>query len=147
MHCGKELSIDSPFCPNCGKPLESQKPNEKTLTQSETEKSSRPTEAILLIILFFVNGLGWMALGLLYGAMFAFFSAGFGAGIFSFGVFMGVIAWMIALGLLLTKKWAHTLALIFAVISLFLFPIGTITGIISIWLLLKENVKKAYGKT
>lgn len=59
---------------------------------------------------------------------------------------IGVFVWVLAVELLRMKSWAYTLAVILAAVSLLSFPLGTIFGTICIWMLLKEKVKKAYGK-
>lgn len=59
---------------------------------------------------------------------------------------IGLFFWVIAVGLLKVWGWAHTLAIILTAISLIYFPVGTVLGAICLWLLLKTEVKQAYGK-
>jgi len=147
-YCGKELMLDSPFCPNCGKSLRPQEPAVRAASTTETPavKAGRPSEATVVGVLLFLDGLAWMSVGLIWGVLLVFVRGGLAAGVFLIGIIVGLLIWVVAGGLLLTKGWAYTLALILAAISLIVFPVGTILGAICIWLLVKENVKKAYGK-
>jgi hypothetical protein len=47
-------------------------------------------------------------------------------------------------GLLGLKGWARWLAIVLAALSLPLFPIGTIIGVLIIWYLLKDEVRQAF---
>ncbi|MGQ9542503.1 MAG: zinc-ribbon domain-containing protein [Candidatus Bathyarchaeia archaeon] len=146
QYCGRELSTNAIFCPNCGKSLASI-PSEKTVAYvAKPAEPERPSEVIIISILMFIDGLAWMAVGLTLGSIFKFFSMSLGVGVFVIGMIVGLLVWFVAIGLLMMQGWAYILALVFASISLLLFPIGTILGIIFIWLLLKSEVKEAFRK-
>jgi len=147
QYCGRELPKDATFCPSCGKPLGPQPPPTATVIPRATPpRPVRPSEVIVVSILLFLDGLAWMGAGLIYGALLGFLSVGLGGGLFLIGMIVGLFIWVVVIGLMLMQGWAYTLTLILAGISLFLFPIGTFFGIISIWLLLKSEVKEAFGK-
>jgi len=50
------------------------------------------------------------------------------------------------IGLLKRQSWARILVLIIAVIDLLLIPIGTITGIYTIWVLLQDETIQLFQK-
>ena len=54
---------------------------------------------------------------------------------------LGAIAIIDAIGLFARKKWAHSLAVLFAVVAIVI-----IIGIILLWYLLKSDVKMEFGK-
>jgi hypothetical protein len=88
--------------------------------------------AILLVLLF--SGLGLMAddpqaLGIL--TLVGLCAGGF---LLLFGVPVAIAGW----GLLRRTDWARVLAMVIAVLGLFLFPIGTIVGIYVIWVLTSQ---------
>ena len=61
-------------------------------------------------------------------------------------VLLSAIALLVAgLGLLRMKQWARWLAFIMAILSLFVFPIGTVIGVLIIWYLLKDDVREAFN--
>ena len=87
----------------------------------------------ILLMLFF-SGLGVMAddpqaLGIL--TIVGLCAGGF---LLLFGVPVAVTGW----GLLRRADWARVLAMVLAVLGLFLFPIGTIIGIYVIWVLTSQ---------
>ena len=47
-------------------------------------------------------------------------------------------------GLLRRKHWARIVAIILAVLHLFNFPVGTLTGGYSLWVLLDDDTKRAF---
>lgn len=89
---------------------------------------------IAVISVLFFSGMGIMAqdpkaLGILSVVGFA------GAAMFLlFGVPILLAGW----GLLTRKSWARVLAMVLAILGLFLFPIGTIVGIYILWVLTSE---------
>ena len=56
----------------------------------------------------------------------------------------GLLALIAGAGLLALKEWARWLALALAILSLPVFPIGTITGGVTIWYLLQEHIRAAF---
>lgn len=60
-----------------------------------------------------------------------------------FGVPILLAGW----GLLKHKRWSRVLALVLAILGLFLFPIGTIVGIYVIWVLTSEPAAKYFADT
>ncbi len=132
--CGKEIQSNSEYCMHCG----------SYITSSYPLKPNRPSEATVAGVLLFIIGLAWMGLGLVWGVLLGFMSLEMGGAIFLIGAVVGVIAWLFAAGILLLKKWSYTPALILAAISLLNFPIGTLFGALSVWMLSKKDVKEVY---
>ena len=108
----------------------------------------KPTGIIVLAVLYAIEGLFGLAAG---AAMFG------GSSMFNFGmagavlsavgavlVIIGLIDLLIAYGLWELKSWARTAAIIFAIIGLLGFPIGTIISIIILWYLFKPEIKEAF---
>lgn len=56
----------------------------------------------------------------------------------------GILSLVTGWGLLKMADWGRWLALFLAVLSLFLFPLGTIIGGIIIWYLLQDDVQGAF---
>lgn len=50
-------------------------------------------------------------------------------------------------GLMAMQNWARWLAIVMGLFSLLSFPIGTIVGAFSIWYLLTDEAKEAFGAT
>lgn len=113
---------------------------------SENGKKSRPSEVIVVGILIILLGAVWLAVGSLLGTFLSLGSPKAGGGFFLIFAVIALFLWLIAAGLFTVKSWAHTLALILSAISLINFPFGTVLGAICIWLLLKGEVKEAFGK-
>ncbi len=57
---------------------------------------------------------------------------------------LAILAIVAGWGLLRMAGWARWLAFALAIISLLFFPIGTIVGAITIWYLLKADVREAF---
>ncbi len=72
-----------------------------------------------------------------------------GAGFMSIGLIATVaiagIGLLAGWGLLKLKEWARWLTIIFGILMLFGFPIGTIIGALIIWYLLQPQVALAFG--
>ena len=93
-----------------------------------------------LIMLFF-SGLGVMAddpqaLGIL--TIVGFCGAGF---LLIFGIPIALAGW----GLLGRKSWSRVLAMVLAILGLFLFPIGTIIGAYVLWVLTAQPAAAYFG--
>ncbi len=108
---------------------------------------TRPTGITVLAALYVLDGLIMLAMPLMMTAMLAMMGMGgngaLAAGATCWAVF-GIIAliyFAIAYGLLKGQHWARIVAIIFAILSLFSIPIGTIIGIIVLWYLFKPDVK------
>jgi len=57
----------------------------------------------------------------------------------------GIIAYPVAgYGLLKYKSWARILAMILAILNLVLFPIGTVIGIYTLWVMSKGETKALF---
>ena len=50
-----------------------------------------------------------------------------------------------AIGLHFRQKWGRIIAMLWSVINLANFPIGTVFGIIALWVLLKKETKKIFN--
>lgn len=55
-------------------------------------------------------------------------------------IFLSILSFLGGIGLLMYKSWARYLIIILSFISLLFFPIGTIIGVYSIWILFKKEV-------
>lgn len=55
-------------------------------------------------------------------------------------IFLSILSFLGSIGLLMYKSWARYLIIILSFISLLFFPIGTIIGVYSIWILFKKEV-------
>ena len=117
------------------------------------DKSSATTAVKIIAILYWVGA----ALGIITGIAMIFGGSflgsmmptggGFMAGLFAiWGLILfviGVVNIFVGLGLWKFKNWARIVAIVFAVISLLSFPIGTIIGIAIIYLLVFEKTVKS----
>jgi len=96
--------------------------------------------AAISIVLFCWIGVATQdpqALGILSVVGFA------GAALFLlFGVPVALAGW----GLLTRKSWSRVLAMVLAILGLFLFPIGTIVGIYVLWVLTSEPAGAYFGE-
>jgi len=95
--------------------------------------------AVLLMIFF--SGLGIMAddpqaFGIL--SIVGFVAAGF---LLLIGVPVALAGW----GLLNQRTWSRVLAMVLAVLGLFLFPIGTIVGVYVLWVLTSLPAAAYFG--
>lgn len=59
-------------------------------------------------------------------------------------VVLGALSLAAGIGLMRLATWARWLAFALASLSLILFPIGTIIGVIIIWYLLRQDVRQAF---
>ena len=112
---------------------------------------TRPTGITVLAALYVLAGLIMLAMPLMVTAMLAMMGMG-GNGEMGAMIGIGTVCWVvfgilaliyfaIAYGLLKGQHWARIAAIIFAILSLFSIPIGTIIGIIVLWYLFKPDVK------
>ncbi len=108
-------------------------------------KKERPTSITILAILYILAGVMWIGMGAFFGIVGLDFLPALGAICFAVPAILGVLYLVIAIGLWTGQNWARMVAIIFAVIGLLGFPIGTIISIIILILLFKDNVK-AYFK-
>ena len=123
---------------------------EQNPTNYGPDSRIRPAGVTILAALYVLFGLIMLAMPLIMTALFVMIGMtgnGVGglavAGITSWIAF-GIIAliyFAIAYGLLKGQHWARIVAIIFAILSLFSIPIGTIIGIIVLWYLFKPDVK------
>ena len=59
-----------------------------------------------------------------------------------FGIPVALAGW----GLLARKAWSRVLAMVLAILGLFLFPLGTIVGIYVLWVLTSEPAAAYFGQ-
>ncbi|HHF55613.1 MAG TPA: hypothetical protein ENL42_01685 [Thermoplasmatales archaeon] len=108
----------------------------------------RPGGITILAVLYVIEGLFTLGMGGLTmagGSLIPVFG-GLVAAIGAIYVIVGLIDFAIAYGLWNLKPWARTVAIIFAIIGLLGFPIGTIISIIILWYLFKPEIKEAFGQ-
>ena len=107
----------------------------------------RPGGITVLALLYAIEGLFGLGMGGMFlagGSMIPGLGGSFMA---AFGIVMVIIAlidFVIAYGLWTMQSWARTVAIIFAIIGLLGFPIGTIISIIILWYLFKPEIKEAF---
>lgn len=94
----------------------------------------------ILIVTFF-SGIGIMAddpqaFGIL--TVVGFCAGGF---LLLFGIPIALAGW----GLLTRKSWSRVLAMVLAILGLFLFPIGTIVGAYVLWVLTSQPAGSYFG--
>ncbi len=104
----------------------------------------RPSGVSILAILYFIQGIAWIAGGFLLGALFVF-GSGWVLVCGGIGVVIGIFYFIIGWGLWTLQGWARTVALIFAILGLLNFPIGTLISIIILWYLFQPEIKAAFG--
>lgn len=98
----------------------------------------------LLAVGLGVGGLGGAAAEDADGALGALFGGGI---VIAVGVFVGLLAIpniIAGRGLLNRRPWARTLAIVLSVIGLLNFPIGTIVGAYSLWVLLNDETRRLF---
>jgi len=107
----------------------------------------RPGGITVLAILYGLEGLFALGAGGLAAAGSSLIPRIGGGFVAAFGIVMiiiGLIDFVIAYGLWTLQSWARTVAIIFAIIGLLGFPIGTIISIIILWYLFRPEVKEAF---
>lgn len=62
-----------------------------------------------------------------------------------FLLIFGIPTLLAGWGLLTRKPWSRVLAMVLAILGLFLFPIGTIVGIYVLWVLTSEHAAAYFG--
>jgi hypothetical protein len=60
-------------------------------------------------------------------------------------VVFGIPSLIAGIGLLRQKGWARTLAIVVAILALASFPVGTIVGIYTLWVLTKKETEQLLG--
>lgn len=113
--CGAQIPISSTVCPKCGVHIG---------TVSGNHVIERPIGVLILAILGILSGLLIIASAAIIGAFIP-------VGGLIFAV-IGAIYLFVSVSLFTGKNWSRILMLIFSVILLIDFPIGTIIGIIFI---------------
>lgn len=103
-------------------------------------EKEKPGGIVILAILYILSGI--FALG--GGAITFGLGEGVLAAVGGFLIIVGVIDFAIAFGLWNLQPWARTVAIVFAIIGLLSFPIGTIISIIILWYLFKPEIKEAF---
>jgi uncharacterized membrane protein len=94
-----------------------------------------------LMLIFFFSGIGLVAhdpkaFGIL--SLIGMCSGGF---LLLFGIPVALAGW----GLLTKRSWSRVLGMVLAILSLFLFPIGTVIGIYILWVLTSEPAAAYFG--
>ena len=159
--CGSSLGSTSQFCSSCGKPVT---PVSSPYIGAAT-RLARPEDRVhrhvyRLAILWVVNGVLRLMLVLwLYGAGRYFTPPNFGPTriwawpfwhsqlwdsilliLALFGVAHLVLAW----GLFERQPWARFLGIILGILALVRFPLGTVLGIYTLWVLAPEASGREY---
>ena len=159
--CGSSLSSTSQFCSSCGKPVT---PLSSPCLRAATSLA-RPEDRVHrhvygLAILWVVNGVLRLMLVLwLYGVGRYFTPPNFGPTriwawpfwhsqlwdsilliLAVFGVTHLVLAW----GLFERQPWARFLGIILGILALVRFPLGTVLGIYTLWVLAPEASGREY---
>ena len=103
-------------------------------------EKEKPGGIVILAILYILSGI--FALG--GGAIMFGLGGGVLAAVGGFVIIVGIIDFVIAFGLWNLQPWARIVAIIFAIIGLLSFPIGTIISVIILWYLFKPEIKEAF---
>ncbi|KAA0009146.1 MAG: hypothetical protein FE036_01105 [Thermoplasmata archaeon] len=113
----------------------------------------KPGGIVVLAVLYIIEGLFGIAYGAMMiggGGMLGFTGLGIAGslliGMGAIVLIIGLIDFAVAYGLWNLQSWARTAAIIFAIIGLLGFPIGTIISIIILWYLFKPEIKEAFGQ-
>jgi len=155
--CGKEVSEDIRFCPNCGH--DTKAPRQETVR-------SRPSGITILVVLQSLAGLAALILGVLMvlAAGFlgtielpaevpSYFTGVIVAVIGMVLIFIGSISFIVSYGFWNGRAWAWTIGIVLNVISLISDLASLPSGIVSLLLsglilyyLTRPHVKRYFGK-
>ncbi|HUA57191.1 MAG TPA: zinc-ribbon domain-containing protein [Verrucomicrobiae bacterium] len=144
--CGVPIRSDQPFCSSCGTPVNPQRPREARVQQHVRTLGILWIAFSVLRALPFLGVLGfWPFLRrFTWGLPFPFAHlVGFVVGL---GVIMGFAGIAAGWGLLERQLWARPLALILGIISLLHFPLGTVLGIYTLWVLMPNQSEQEYRR-
>jgi hypothetical protein len=108
-------------------------------------RTVRPTGVSILAVLYFINGIAAMAGFFLFAVFFARIP-GIALICGAIGILIGVFDFLVGWGLWTLAPWAHTAALVLAIIGLLFFPIGTVISIIILIYLFQPEIKAAFGQ-
>jgi hypothetical protein len=159
--CGNPLATDARFCPRCGSPtLPVQAPPAYAGAFGRYTRVARHLQTLgtlwlVYAALRFITGIiGVLVLHGIFGEHFSHSGWGMGWGHFghmgSFGEMGFAALWPIAFFSLLTsvalvlltgyalltrQRWGRVFAIVFSILALFHFPLGTALGIYSLWVL------------
>lgn len=125
--CGAPNDPNAAYCTQCG---------DVNFGQFPPGRIERPVGVTVIAILQILASLGTIAAGFFIGAIIPVFGGAFGL----FIIAIGVITLLIAIALFTGRNWARLLNIVFAVIDLINFPIGTIIGIIFLIYLTRPRV-------
>ena len=146
-YCGKEVTQDAVYCPNCGAPIRQQAApvptQQPTYPPAGVMARIRPTGVTIIAALEILGGIVLLVFGLLAVSLSAYYMRGmFGmladlgsafGGIF---IVLGLISFVMAYGLLMGRGWAWTITLVLeilsALVNLFSFPVGFVGLVIDI---------------
>jgi hypothetical protein len=156
--CGKEVSEDTRFCPNCG---------HDTKAPGQEIVRSRPSGITIIAVLQSLVGLAALLLGvfMVIAAGFfgiielpaevpVYFTGAILAGIGLLSIFIGIISFVVAYGFWNGRGWAWTIGIVVNVISL-ISDLASLTsggffGLICTGLILyyltRPHVKRYFGK-
>ena len=113
-----------------------------------SRRSGRPTGVSILAVLYIVQGLISLGMGILFGSALHSLTSGLfgGFGYLFSGYFLivAIFYFVIAWGLWHLRTWARWAAMIGAVFGLLSFPLGTLLSIIMLWYLFRPEVKAAF---
>jgi len=163
VSCGKQLSEESKFCPSCGAPVQLAMATATLPTSNITE---RPSGVTILAGLEIIEGIIGSIIGIII-----LFSYSILKGLIpvpatylplvqavltvigSIVIFISLVNFIIAYGLLKGTSWAWTVSLVFAVIGILrgvgTLPIGILTigiKVLIIYYLTRDSVKSFFEK-
>ena len=128
INCGARNPFSNAVCSNCG----------SSNFSSIPRQVERPDGVVILAILGFLGGLVDIGMGVLFGALFPI--------LFIVFAFIGILFLIASLSLLTGKNWARILMMIFSVLSLFNFPVGTILGIVFLYYFTRPHVVQYFKR-
>lgn len=76
----------------------------------------------------------------------AFIVSGFGAALAAYVGFFSLPGLITAWGLSKHRRWARVLTIILGVLGLFSFPLGTVLGVYTLWVLLDDDTALLFRK-
>ncbi|MEM0120334.1 MAG: zinc ribbon domain-containing protein [Thermoprotei archaeon] len=155
--CNLEVPANAAFCPNCGANLSTQaysaptqspsqaQPQQPTIpTPPPQQQPQRPTGVVILAALEFISAVLVLVTGIFAGSVLGFIAAPL-ASLGVLFILIGLVELLLAWGLYMGRSWARLVAMLFAVIGLLDFPLGTILGLLILYYLTRPHVKAFFG--
>lgn len=125
--CGQSNDDNAPYCVECGN---------VSFARSPPSEISRPTGVTVIAVFQILISIAYIAVGLTLGALLSFLLPSLGALIAA----VSFLPLIFALCLFSGRNWARILMMVGAVFDLFVFPVGTIFGMIVLYYFTRPRV-------